>query len=414
MAATSRSFSNMLNDYLANPLLKEEFQKDNYLFEMMERDDDWTGQGSLIVPFKSAGASSVSFGALTASTDVAEDVYVRGSISTQKEVWGTMLFHHRDLMEHERISEKNFLRILPDTITDFMDYMKMVVCINLLNGKSFAKFTANGGADGTFTVARPDRFRLNQKVFVDDDNSAAISGYVRTIDVNTGVITLYDARSGGAAVDLSAYTTAQNAKCYNEGQQADGFLDLKDALLSAANGGSATIYGQTKLDSPYTQAINVSGSSIDASNILEKIFDGLTDTQTKGRGKPTDVIMGLKNFGACVKSTEISKGAFDVIPNSGKAKPYAWKEITIGSSRGDMLKLVGLHEMDDDWIGVIDWRGIKFHSNGFFRKRQAPDGKEYFEQRATTGYSYLVDICLFGEFVVNRPSYQGIIHSINF
>src|SRR3990167_7483677 len=412
--ATSRTFNDMLNEYTANPILAEEFQKDNYIFDKMDRDDDWTGQGTLIVPFKSAGASSVSFGALTGSTDIAEDKYVRGSISTQKEVWGSMIFHHRDLMEHEKLSEKNLLRILPDTITDFMDYMKMVVAINLLNGVSFAKLTSDGAVGGTMVVNRPDRFRIGQKVFVDDDNSAPASGYVRTIDINTKTVTLYIARSGGAVVDLSAYTTAQKAKCYNEGQQADGFLDLKNALLSSTNGGSTTLYGATKTDSPYTQAINVNGSSIDASNILEKIFDGLTDTQTFGRGKPVDVLMSYKNFGAAVKSADISKGAFNVIPNSRKAEPYAWKEITIGSVNGDMLRLVGLHEMDDDYMPIIDWRGIRFHSNGFFKKRRAPDGKEYFEDRLTTGYVYIVDICLFGEFTVNRPSYQGIIHTVDF
>ena len=68
--ATSRTFNDMLNEYVANPILAEEFQKDNYIFDKMDRDDDWTGQGNLIVPFKSAGASSLSFGSLTGSTDI--------------------------------------------------------------------------------------------------------------------------------------------------------------------------------------------------------------------------------------------------------------------------------------------------------------------------------------------------------
>ena len=411
--ATSRTFNDMLNEYVANPILAEEFQKDNYIFDKMDRDDDWTGQGNLIVPFKSAGASSLSFGSLTGSTDISEDVYVRGSISTMKEVWGSMIFHHRDLMEHEKLSEKNLLRILPDTITDFMEYMKMSVAINLLNGASFAKATADGQAGGTITVNRPDRFRKGQKVSLDDDNSAAADYYVTAININTKTITL-SATRGGAAANISAYTLAQNAKFYNDGQQSNGFLYLKNALLSSANGGSSTLYGQTKVDSPFTQAINIDGTAIDASNILEKIFDGLTDTQTYGRGKPVDVLMSYKNFGAAVKSVEIAKGAFNVVPNSRKAEPYAWKEISIGSTSGDMIRLVGLHEMDDDFMPIIDWRGIRFHSNGFFKKRRAPDGKEYFEDRLTTGYVYIVDVCLFGEFTVNRPSYQGIIHTVDF
>jgi hypothetical protein len=414
MAETTRSFGNMLNDYLANDLLKEEFQKDNYLFEKLDRDDNWSGQGDLIVPFKSAGASSVKFGGLTGSTDIAEDVYVRGKISTMKEVWGSMIFNHRDLMEHEKLSEQNLLKILPGTVEDFMEYMKTVVAINLLNGKSVAKLTVDGTVGGVITLNRPDRLRIGQKLYVDDDNSAPAFGYVRSIDINTKQAVIYDARSGGAVVDLSAYTVAQNAKVYNDGQQSDGFLDLKNALLSAANGGDANLYGQVKTASPYTQAINIDGSGITAVNILESVFDALTSVKTYGRGKPTEALMSLKNFGSCVKSIEGYKGAFNVMPGTMKATPYAWSEIVIGSSTGDMVKLVGLHDMDDDFIPIIDWRGIKFHSNGFFKKRTAPDGKQYFEDRLVTGYVYIVDICLFGEFTVNRPSYQGIIHSIDY
>lgn len=412
--ATNRSFDNMLNEYLPNELLKEEFQKDNYLFEKLDRDDNWTGQGDLIVPFKSAGASSLAFGSLTDASDIARDKYVRGKISTMKEVWGSMIFDHRDLMEHEQISEDNLLRILPDTINDFMEYMKMVVAINILNGNNFATLETDGTVGGTMKVNRPDRFRLGQKVTVDDSNSAPVTGYVSAIDINSKTITVLTARTAGVPVDLSPYTVAQGAKVYNDGQQSNGFLDLRDALLSNANGGASTIYGQTKTDSPFTQAINVDGSGITAVNIMETIFDAMTSVHTYGRGKPTEAIMSLKNFGSCIKSCEVSKGAFNVVPGSAKAEQYSWKEIVIGSAGGDLIRLIGLREMDDDFIPIIDWRGIKFHSNGFFKKRTAPDGKQYFEDRFTTGYVYIIDICLFGEFTVNRPSYQGIIHSISY
>src|SRR5438105_3249683 len=112
---TTRSFSTMLNEYLPNELLKEELLKRDWLLSNVEKDNSWKG-GNLIVPFKAAGASSVSFGSLTGSTDIAEDSYVRGSITTQPEVWGSMVFNHRDLMEHDKISEQNFLKILPDTV----------------------------------------------------------------------------------------------------------------------------------------------------------------------------------------------------------------------------------------------------------------------------------------------------------
>lgn len=417
--STTRTFQDMLNEYLTYDLLKEELVKRDYLLSKIEKDDGWKG-GTLPVPFKAAGASSVAFGSLTDSTDVAEDKYVRGSISAYKEVWGTMIFNHRDLMEHDgKINETSFLKILPDAVDDFMGYMKGVVSVNLLGGPHFAKSidasalsgVADATAAGLISVDHVDRFVIGQKVYVDDDNSAPVVGYVKDININTRTVHLVTARGGAVDVDLSAYDIAQNAKIYHEGAQSNSFTSLKASLLSAANGGDATLYGQTKTAYPYLQAINVSGAAITPSNILDKIFDAYVTVRTFGKGNPTDVLVSYRNLGYILSQLEASKGAFNVQPESQKTSVYGWTEITIGGVKGS-LKVVGIQEMDDDVIMLMDWRACKFHSNGFFRKRIAPDGKHYFETRATTGYQYLVDLMLFGEFVLSRPSYCGIIYSI--
>lgn len=420
--ATNRSFQNMLNEYLPNELLKEELIKRDYLLSKVEKDDGWLG-GNLVVPFKAAGASSVAFGQLSASSDIAQDNYVRGGIPSQKEAWGSMLFNHRDLMEHEAVSEKNLLKILPDTVNDFMDYMKNVVSVNLLNGAWFAQLTANATASsGIILVDRPDRFVVGQKVVVDDSGTGGpITGYVSAIDMNVvsgtsvGQITLVTARGGSTNVDFSANnkTTANTARVYNDGQETNGFSDLRSALLSSANGGSATLYGVTKTLYPYLQAINVSGASVTASNIVEQIFNAFTQTRRLGKGKPTDVLLSYKNWGYVIAVVEASKGAYNVKPGSAKASQYGWDEIEIGSVTSETLKFVAIQEMADDIIMFMDWRALKFYSNGFFRKRKSPDGIEYFEVRAQTGFQYIVDICLFGDLVLQRPSYCGIMYSIS-
>ena len=412
--STSRTFQDMLNDYLANDILEEAFVKRDFLLSKVEKDNSWKS-GPLIVPFKAAGASSIAFGSLTASNDIGEDKFVRGEVSSIKEAWGSMIFNHRDIMEHDKISEQNFLKILPGAVEDFMDYMKNVVSCNLLNGSHFATLTATGGAGGTMTVDRPDRFMINQKVVVDDGDSSPSTGYVSAINMNTKVVTLTAARDGaGGAVDLSGYTVAQSAKCYHDGSQSNAFSDLKAALLSAANGGSSTLYGQTKVSYPYLQAINIDGSTITAANIMEKIFDALLTVRQFGRGNPTDVVMSYGHFSNCMKVIESSKGAFNVTPGSTKASQYGWTELEVGSVTKGGLKLVAVQEMDNDVIHIIDWRALKFYSNGFFKKRMSPEGKEFFEVRNTTGYQYIVDVCLFGEFVVLRPSYCGIIYGITY
>jgi hypothetical protein len=409
--ATDRTFQDMLNEYLPNELLREEFVKRDYLLSKVEKDDGWVG-GTLIVPFKAAGASSVRAGGLTASNDIAEDKYVRGEVSTQKEIWGTMVFNHRDLMEHDKVSEKNFLKILPGAVEDFMDYMKNVVSVNLLNGAHFAKLTAAyTGTDGLLTVDRPDRFSIGQKVIVE----GGYTTYCVSINMNTSVVGLSTTR-GGAAGDFSAgVDVALAAKLYNDGFSTSGFSSLRAALLSSANGGDSTLYGQTKTAYPYLQAINISGVAITAVNIMEKIFDALTTVRQIGRGNPSDVVMSYTNLASCMKVIEASKGSFNVTPGSQAASQYGWTEITVGSVTKGGLKLVGVQEADNDIIMLLDWRALKFHSNGFFRKRKNPDtGSEFYEIRAESGYQYILDTCLFGELVVIRPSYCGIIHSISY
>ena len=326
-------------------------------------------------------------------------------------------------MEHEAVSEKNLLKILPDTVNDFMDYMKNVVSVNLLNGAFFATLTANAtSSNGVILVDRPDRFMVGQKVVVDDSGTGGpITGYVSTIDMNVvsgtsvGQIVLVTSRNGSTNVDFSVNnkTTANSARVYNDGQETNGFSDLRSALLSSANGGSSTLYGVTKTLYPYLQAINVSGAAMTAANIVEQIFNAFTQTRRLGKGNPTDVLMSYKNFGYVLAVIEASKGAFNVKPGSAKASQYGWDEIEIGSVTNQALKFVAIQEMADDIIMFIDWRALKFYSNGFFRKRKSPDGIEYFEVRAQTGFQYIIDICLFGDLVLQRPSYCGILYGIN-
>lgn len=409
---TTRSFSTMLNEYLPNELLKEEIVKRDYVLQNVERDDNWKG-GNLVIPFKSATASSIASGGLSASTDIAQDGYVRGGISTQPEFWGSMLFNHRDLMEHDKLSEQNLLKILPDAVDDFMDYMKNTVSVALLNGAYFAKTTvASTSSSGVLTVDRPDRFQIGQKVIVSATSPATVTGYCSAIDMNALTVTLVTVRSGATAVDFSANNVASGAKLYNDGFQTSSFTSMRQVLLSATNGGDATIYGQTKTAYPFLQAINVDGSTITAANIVEKCFDAFTTTRRLGKGRPTDIVMSYTNLGFVMKVIEASKGAYNVVPNSQKANQYGWTEITIGSVTSQPLKFVGVQEMEDDIILFLDWRGWKFYTNGFFRKRKSPDGIEYFEVRATTGYQYIIDICLFGDLVCLRPSYQGILFNV--
>lgn len=409
--ATTRTFSAMLNQFLPNDLLKEELVKRDWILQNAEFDDSWKG-GDLIVPFKGSQATSVAFGSLTATADIAEDTFVRGSITTQPEVWGTMVFNHRDLMEHDKISEQNFLKLLPDTVDDFMEYMKQCVSLSFLNGPAFAKLTTDGTAGGSFTTNRPERFVLKQKVFFIDDNTAiSAAGYVQSIVMDTGVITVDTTRAGGVDLDISSYTVSQNGKVYFDGSSTAGLTSLRKSLLSLANGGDTNLYGQAKTAYPYLQAINVSGAATTSTTMLQDIFDAYTTIKNRGKGNPNKVLLSYRNLGYVMTILESQKGQYHIDQKGTKVSAYGWTEITIFGVKG-MLDLVATQEMDDDVIFYLDMRAIKIYTNGSFRKRKSPDGIEYFESRATTGYTYIVDICFFGDLVLIRPSYCGVLYSI--
>lgn len=413
--ATDRSFSTMLNEHLDYDLLKAEMLKRDWLLNFVEKDDTWLG-GTLPVPFRGSNASSVSFGSLTADTAINQSAMVRGTVSAYKEMWGSLIFNETDVMQHGKVSEQNFLKLLPDEIDNFLQNIKQQASTQMLNG-CYAVATGDGDASGNLTVNHPERFELNQLVYIKDDNSS-VSGacYVRTINVSTGVITFYDAVTAGSVVNLSGYTVAQHAKVYLNGTQPGtdlGFLSLRSQLLSAANGGDSTLLGQTKLAYPYLQAINLDGSAFTEDNILEGVFNKYVTARNRCSDNPRNLVASYQNGAAILKNLEQGKGAYNVVPGSQKVSAYGWTSVEIGGPKG-MLTLVMVQEMDDDIMLMLSDKGIKFHSNGFFKKRVGPDGISFFTKRATTGYSYIQDISCFGELVVYRPSSHAIITGISF
>lgn len=414
--ATSRNFQDMLNEYLPNALLREEIQKRDYILQNCQKDESWLG-GDVVVPFRGSRASSVSFGALTASDDIAQALRVRGTMSGYKECWHSLIFYHTDIMQHGAISDQSLLKILPDEVEDAMSYFKDVVSVQLGSGPHFAAVTdATDAATGIMVVDRIERFELLQKVTLDDSATAAADYYVIAINLNSSSVTLSATRTGGAA-NVSTYTVADAAKFYHPGVFDSGgahhtFYSMRSALLSAANGGSTNIHGIAKTAYPYLQALNISGAAISSTNFLDKLFDADMDVRRKCKGNADTYLMAYKHLGTAMKLLEVQKGGY-VVTSAPKASVYGWTEISLASVRtGKQLKLVGIQEMDEDIIPIVDWKSFTFRTNGGFKKRMSPDGKEYFEVRATTGYSYIVDVCLFGDMEYSKPGHNAIIYGI--
>ena len=411
--ATTRNFQNMLNQYLPNRLLRLEMLRRDYILKTSQKDQKWRG-GAIQVPFKGTGASSVRMGKLTNSSDISRDRYVRGQITGYKECWGSMIFDHGDLVDHESgsITKDTFLSILPEQLDEFMEYMQMVVSVQLGTGPNFDTVAVDGTAGGVLGVLRIDRWCLDQKVILEGDSQAAGIFYVIAIDINNNRVTLSASR-GGAAADISAYTTADNAKCYTDGANTTSFQSMRDAYLSAENGGSATLHGVTKLSYPYLQATNIDGSAWTPANILDSLFKGYVEVRKKARGRASVIYCSYNIGSAVMTAIENGKtGNYQVSVKNTVASMYGWEEITIGTIKGE-LKLVMMQEWDDDIVVYHDPKSKTFRSNGMFRKRKSPSGNEWFELRTEDGYVYIVDISLFGEMEHTRPGNNGIVFGID-
>ena len=410
--AVNTSFQNLLNEYLPNSLMMDELIKRDWFLSNMEIDNNWGGS-KIVVPFRGANASTVEFGQLAGSSDISQSETVRGHIDSYVEVWGSLIFNHKDLMDHSgKIPETTFLKILPNELDMHLDYFKQVISQALGNGSHFAKFVTNGGVTGEIEVDHIERFQLGQKLEIKDSNSVKLAVYVIAIDINGSTITV-SATRGGAGADVSAYTTAQAAKCYHPGVLDNGsFVSVREALLSAANGGSATLHGVSKLAYPMLQAVQLNGASVTASNILDKIFDGYTTVRRKARGNANTILVSFLHLGSIMKLLESQKGPF-IVTKQPSASIYGWTEIEITTVKG-VLKVVGIQELDDDCIFYLDLKSMTLRTRGGFKKRMSPEGREFFEIRNTTGYQYVIDNSFFGATEFSKPGHNAVMHSISY
>jgi hypothetical protein len=418
---TTTSFDNMIKKYMPYNLMVEEVMKRDYFLNKVTKDQGWKN-GEIQFPFMGGQASSFAFGQLTSEADITEDRPVLGTISSYKEVWGSMVFNDRDLSQHGDM-QKSFLKILPDRLEVFVDYFKQAVSMSLMNGAHLASFDSanvnNDLANGIMGVDRPARLTIGQYLEVGLVGTLRVGGYIKAIEIDNSTIELNVAKDlSGAAVDLAAAGVVAGDRLFIRGGTTAGnpFTSLRSQLLSFANGGSANLFGVNKLLYPYLQCPNFDGSGIGANTLLEKLFDFWTASKVLGKGMPTEAIMSYKHLGTAMKQLETGDGlgaGRQYVAKDTRTNVYGWTEIDVVGVKGKFT-LVGVQEMDDDIIYFMDWRSLKLHSNEFFERRTAPDGKQFYEVRSTSGYKYIVDTRFYGDLIVHAPSYNGVIHSISY
>jgi len=413
------TFDSMINEYLPYDLLMREMQERNWLLKTANIKEGWLG-GDMIIPYQSSYASSVKMGGLTNEDDIDTASYVRGKLTGYKECWATLSFHSRDLMEQDKISEQNFLKILPNQLDDTLNFMKEIVSTAVLNTQEVTSLAAQpADAASTIKVYHPERLQIGQKIQVRlAANTAQVTVYVLNINMNNGDISVSDTR-GGAPVTSIAWTTDGYDKgdfiyipdTFNDATSTNnnGFSSLLWQILpDGVLGAPATVFGQTKIDSPFTQGLyyDARAKITDATDILGELFNGFA----KARQRKAEIdcfIVSYKTFSAVLAALEygaggktLGSGAFK---NVGDKVDYAgFSEITVGSVLGSM-KIVAVNEATDQLAMGINTKCLDFHTNRGFQIQESPDGLKFYSIRTEQGYNYLVDYSFYGEFVYSQP-----------
>ena len=423
------TFDSMLNEYLPYDLLMTEFQEMNWLLKNSNVKEGWLGS-TLIIPYQQSYASSVQMGGLTAEADIDEATYVRGQLDGYKECWATLVFNSRDLMEHDKVSEKNFLRILPDQLDQTLSFMKQQVSIAVLNTQEISQINTivNAGGAGTLAIIKfeqPERFEIGQKILLREGATEEMA-YVITINRNNGNLELASSRGGSEYNPATTITDAGAAflpNTYDSGTN-NGFTSLLFQILpSGYLGAPSTVFGQTKTDSPFTQGLlydaadwengdtttgqEGAGNRItDSTDVLAEIFNGLAKARQRG-SDPDVFLMSYKHFSSCLAALEygaggrtLGSGAFKNVQD--KVDYAGFSEITVGSVLGS-VRLVAIREMTDSVVVGIQTNKLDFHTNRGFKIQESPDGLKFYSVRQTTGYKYIVDYSFYGDFVYSCP-----------
>ena len=405
--AVSTSYGALLKRYTPEKLIMNEFAERSYIWKNIEKDESWKG-GVYEVPVQKNGFNSVQMGSLPAANDIAEGAFSVGTISAHKELVLSAILNEGDLARHGDM-ESSYLKILPDMINDLADKGVGLINAGILRGGGTISFaTANGAVGGTITVANPEYFEPMMKVEVIDDDTALVAGYVITVDVNTGVLNIQNARSAGANVDLSTYTVAQNARVRVVGAGTESFLDLKTACLPTSLGGADSLYGLTKASHMPLQAFRTTGASYTASTILADLLGAYFSCRRLGRGKQTEIWVNYGMFKNIVKTLDVAGARQYSVTD--KSAGYGFNSVTMVGAEGQ-IKIVALREMPTDVAYFVDWNALKFAGLPLKRNLYGEAGQEYFTVRNTTGVQFISDMVLRGDLVVT-PNKLGIAYAI--
>ena len=477
-------WENMLNRTLNRPLLYDTFIRDTAAYRIAQKDAKWFGLQYDLPYCISQQDSYIAGGALIKPEDLNEEEYVKGTIAQYKEIGGAIVINEKDLIQHGadvRIPRDSFLKIkLGKALLNAKARFSYKFGQSMLDGPEFDSSSAPGTATGILEVSNPTTFSIGQKIVIQQEATAAdgsvpvqnaatnvkkITGWVFKIDVNGKKIHISANKKSTSPVDLSTLLLATAStefpaskttviNIYNEGEEptlvggarveGGGFTSLKQQMLTAALGGSDTLFGLTKASYPILQPLLQSGAAYSTGEaFIFGLFDSFNylvkhgqpydlgksktpnqdagNTSAKGRGaKVINALMSFDKMGVLQKFYQKNRAMFfKMTPKGTDLKFFDTDTMLLMGSRGTYINLMGVAGMPDDKVYILGKDTTRFASHKFIRVHQhISTGSKWHEMRIATGnpktdgYKNVCDFYVFGEHMLTRPAGTACIYGL--
>lgn len=411
--ALAAELNGLLRQYGKHTVFVNEFKKLNWFWNQLEKDTTWVPSQPYPVHFETGEMSTFMMGGLPTAAQTKSATYASGLVQAPASLIGTMKLHQKDLKRHAS-TRASFLEFWPKKSKQFVKRMEEKASRLLLSDGSLCSvLSVVTPAAGKITVDRPGMLTIGEMLHLDDNDSAPVTVYVKTIDINTKEVELCSDAALTTPIDVTAYTTAQAAKLYVVQGTVEKYNSLRSLILPLSLGGSDSIHGvDKKAGGPLLQPMITSAA---AANTMEKfvqlMYDFYIAWDGGGRSENVQYLCSYRNFGYIVKYLESTGRHFT---KEDVSTGYGFKTIKIVGPAGDM-KITVLRDCDDDFMPLVDFSALEFAGQDFFNMKHQPNGDMFYTERVSGnggGYLHLIDVELEGQLVCTKPANLGGIHSI--
>lgn len=401
---TTKVFNHLLKKFQPWQAMEDSVKKSDFFLKKVQLKKDFN-HDEMTIPFITSGHTNVRAGKLTPVDEITRGDGAVGVLKDDElmELWGSIKVTSKDIRKH-KTAENSFKAMFPQKLSGLMETMKEQVSIMFLQDGSICgiKSFATDGTNGIIEVDRAERLQVRQRL-----DFGTIAGFIRSIDMETNEITVYNAEEAGAVVDLSSLTPGTD-KIYVYDHANNEHDTLKNMLLPLSQGGSANLHGIEKLSSPILQAHYEDCSAYSATTILKNVFDLSRKVKQKGKVKKSSVIVPYFVFNDLVLKAQESKRYSSSDIEAG----FGFDKVTLQGAGGSM-EVYGVFDLTDTGY-IMDWDNLYLCTQEMFSTNRDLGDQPWHAERTEDGMVYILDIAFRGALALRKASGFAILDKLNY